>query len=506
MIVFTTPGLIDIRAVTTMGVNAKETADAIGQFGTGLKYAIACILRWGGEIVIWRGLEQFAFSAVKASIRNKSFSIVHMNDTPLGFVTDYGKSWEPWQVYRELWSNTRDEKGTIEKISSRDGMALHHDQTCIVVSCPEIDEAHRRRDQFLLLDSRTPIFSSPLCDVYDTHGDPTANAVFYQGIRVYKNLSQLYTYNIKHKVDLTEDRTLKHYWEADYACIAAVSALCQGPLAHKVIAERILLAPNDTFERQVCYGLSGLWEPLSAEFFALCEQLYRRELARLNHTVVELVRQRRPELSIDQFLPSEFQQAMLARAIEFSRAIGFAVDEYPIVCVERMGSSILGLALNKTIYISRAAFELGTKGELAILIAAAQFNGIDRSELTILTGYKRSSRDAYIQRLREKNYIEIAGQNIKPTHDGLAALPSDYETLPTGAELREYWLNRLPEGEKHILKILIGAYPSSLPRDALDEATGYKRSSRDAYLQRLKAKRLWESDGTKNIRASDKLF
>lgn len=134
-------------------------------------------------------------------------------------------------------------------------------------------------------------------------------------------------------------------------------------------------------------------------------------------------------------------------------------------------------------------------GERAVLIAAAQFDGVEREQLTVLTGYKRSSRDAYIQRLREKGLVEVSGSTVRVTISGADALPPDYEPLPTGEALQQYWLGRLPEGERKILEILIDAYPRAVERQAIDDATGYKRSSRDAYLQRMKAKRLWTADG-----------
>lgn len=144
-------------------------------------------------------------------------------------------------------------------------------------------------------------------------------------------------------------------------------------------------------------------------------------------------------------------------------------------------------------------------GERAVLIAAAQFDGVEREQLTILTGYKRSSRDAYIQRLREKGLVEANGSTITITDAGAAALPPDYEPLPTGTDLQAYWLGRLPEGERRILEALIQAYPDAVERTDLDESTGYKRSSRDAYLQRMKAKRLWDPAGS-GVRAAEILF
>ncbi len=146
-------------------------------------------------------------------------------------------------------------------------------------------------------------------------------------------------------------------------------------------------------------------------------------------------------------------------------------------------------------------------GERRILIAIAQDRrGATREQLTVLTGYKRSSRDAYLQRLRERGAIQISGDTITATEDGIRALGSEYEPLPTGAALRAHWLNRLPEGERRIFAILIEAYPDSVNRDSISESTAYKRSSRDAYVQRLRSRRLVDTIGRGELRASDELF
>lgn len=145
-------------------------------------------------------------------------------------------------------------------------------------------------------------------------------------------------------------------------------------------------------------------------------------------------------------------------------------------------------------------------GERATLIAAAQYaDGITREQASILTGYKRSSRDAYVQRLLAKAFVEIRGGNVVATDAGVSALGSDYEPLPTGEALREYWLTRLPQGEAAVLEIAISAYPGDVERAAVDEKTGYKRSSRDAYIQRLQARQLLAKGGGA-VQASETLF
>lgn len=145
-------------------------------------------------------------------------------------------------------------------------------------------------------------------------------------------------------------------------------------------------------------------------------------------------------------------------------------------------------------------------GEQKILSALIQFpNGLERNQLTVLCGYKRSSRDAYIARLIQKGFAESNGGKVFATNAGKKAMP-DYQPLPTGTELQEYWLNKLPGGECQILALLIKRYPKNVTRDDLSESTNYLRSSRDAYLARLAAKELVEFPATGVVKASDNLF
>lgn len=147
------------------------------------------------------------------------------------------------------------------------------------------------------------------------------------------------------------------------------------------------------------------------------------------------------------------------------------------------------------------------KGERVVLTAIAQHDeGVTREQLTVLTGYKRSTRDAYIQRLGEKGVLEVRGDRIIATEDGVAALGDDFVPLPTGDALYEHWTSegRLPEGERKILMLLHDVYPQSADRESLSEQTGYARSSRDAYIQRLGARKLITTT-REGVRMSDNL-
>lgn len=361
MLIFQNPGLIDIRAATTMGINAKADASAIGFFGTGLKYSIACILRWGGKITIWRGLEAFEFTSQDCSVRDKGFSIVCMNGRELGFVTDYGKKWEPWQVYRELFTNCQDEGG---KVFVADEPWQAEGVTTVVVDCEQIFEAYGKRSTFILEGS--PDFTGSACALFDRQ----SSAIFYQRLCVSRTPREmLFTYDLRRKTGLTEDRTLACSWDFDIALTILVDELCQSPIhRHHEMAKAIMLAPRGTWEQQAHFGLTTGSER-SPQFWAMAQHLMRHQAFDLNNSIKELLGKRKPMVeSIEIFQPSELQKAVLDRASEFASRIGFDVTAYPIICAERLGDGILGLAHEGTIFITREAFDMGTKMVAGTLI------------------------------------------------------------------------------------------------------------------------------------------
>lgn len=145
-------------------------------------------------------------------------------------------------------------------------------------------------------------------------------------------------------------------------------------------------------------------------------------------------------------------------------------------------------------------------GEAAVLRALIQYpTGLRREQLTVLTGYKRSTRDAYIARLRERGFVDCRGERAFTTSEGVAVMP-DAEPLPTGDELREFWFQNLPSGERQVLEVLVRAYPQAVDRSAIDEQTSFKRSTRDAYLSRLAAKELTTEPDRGLVKASETLF
>jgi hypothetical protein len=172
--------------------------------------------------------------------------------------------------------------------------------------------------------------------------------------------------------------------------------------------------------------------------------------------------------------------------------------------VERIGK-IAGILLDSGGELAKGEL---AKGELAVLTACAQFpDGVDRSQITVLTGYKRSTRDAYVYRLSLKGFVEAGGDDsVRVTRAGMDTLGPDFEPLPIGERLQHHWLARLPEGERKILELLILSYPNAVGRNEITDKTGFKRSTRDAYLYRMTAKQIIDEPSRGQVKASANLF
>lgn len=141
-------------------------------------------------------------------------------------------------------------------------------------------------------------------------------------------------------------------------------------------------------------------------------------------------------------------------------------------------------------------------GEKTILVACFQFKergGLNRKQLCIICFYKRSSVNTYLQRLVQKNYLQESGSKFSATAAGIKLLGKNYQPLPRGKALQQYWLGNLPEGEKRVFQTILMYKTKRATREELEGATLYARSTVNTYLQRLVSREIVEitKDGAK---------
>lgn len=224
LVVFTTPTILPLEAITTMGLSAKPNSTSpIGYFGTGMKYAIAVLLRHKLEVTLYIGAEEFRFYTKDKEFRGVAYSQVWMKHRTISnarwkykqlpFTTEYGKNWKLWMAFRELESNTRDEQGStqrLEHLADFDPLDIEGDQmTMWVVQGKEFCDVYDVRNSiFYPTKKEEQLLDHNGIEVYN---EPSSY-VYYRGMRVLDlQKSSKFTYNLTCMMALTEDRTISSW-------------------------------------------------------------------------------------------------------------------------------------------------------------------------------------------------------------------------------------------------------------------------------------------------------
>lgn len=354
LFVFHNAGVIDAASIRTFGVSSKEGEGAIGFFGTGLKYAIAILLRLGCKITIHAGEEVLEFDTERARIRVDDFDFVRMNGERLGFTTELGKTWEMWQAFREIFCNCKDENGHIYETNEMPVPLAGH--TTIVVSGELFHDVWADRSK-IILESK-PLFQHMGVHI---HGQPS-KYLYYRGIRAYElNEASLFTYDIQRKQDLSEDRSIKHLWGANQAIREGLLAMDSRSMIHRAV-----FAAKGTMESS--FDFKGV---LPGDTFTECVLGWRqsREMG-MNPSAFEAIRPWVMDRLHDAapYEMTDVEKAALDAALDFCEKIGYPVRDYPLTVTDYLGDSVLGMAEDGKIYLSKRVFMMGTKMVAGTLI------------------------------------------------------------------------------------------------------------------------------------------
>lgn len=331
---------IDLNTISLMGVSVKKSENPIGYFGTGLKFALATLLRTGHTITLIRDGERIDFTSREEEIRGEQFDRVMMGDEPLGFTTRLGRNWEPWQAYRELHCNCTDEGGIIET-ELLDGEW----GTIFEVSGDAIENCHLNRHDIFL--STTRLDGDASCEIHPG----SSQYAFYRGVRAHKHDAfALYTYNIKSQLDLTEDRTVKEtFWMKLH-----IAHMIPKMRDENVIAD-VLLADRGTFEASLSIDSSG--RP-SDEFMAVVNRL--RSNRQLNLSALKLWQKYAGHREVyDPVALDAFDLEVLDKALALLKRLQCEMSVDDFIVVESLGDGCYGLVRQGQIVISKATFDMG---------------------------------------------------------------------------------------------------------------------------------------------------
>ena len=357
MIVFENPGEIDLRSITTFGVSVKEGDNPIGFFGTGMKYAIAVLLRTGHKVAVQSGLQEVQFSTQRDSVRGQEFEFITMavdgsNAQQLGFTTQLGKQWELWMAYRELACNCKDEKG--EGRFEQQAPKATEGVTRVIVEGQDFEGVFSDSHLYILADSPAMVVGTT--EIRRRPG----RALFYRGVRVMElPKAALFTYNLNAKMELTEDRTVRNSWDVPHRIAQAVMESKDEDFIMSVIT-----SDDRVYEGGLDYHGWGIVP--SAEFLRAVGQAINERMFKVNATAMKVWQEAtRQTIGPREITLSKVQLQSLQRAIKFCEGMGFKVSDYPIKVTDSLGDGGLGLAHEGTIYVAERAFEMGGAKQVA---------------------------------------------------------------------------------------------------------------------------------------------
>lgn len=363
MIVFENDGELDIRAIKIMGISSKDNkSTAIGYFGTGLKYALAILLRHGATVSVVTGSQSYQFGVTKAKIRHDDFDIVTMNGEELGFTTELGKDWELWMAFRELYSNMLDEGG---KAYETRVFTHEKDKTYVVVTHEGFSGVFHNRNKYFLDEDRKPLAISRNVEYYaKLPTDDVESSIYYKGVRVMvSRVPGRYNYNILSGMTLTEDRTIKDGWSLGWEMAHAAVML-----KDKKLIRTLVCAEHGTYEQYITFShANGIAH--EASFFLNVVGDLRETLmdVGINESAIEFHKQ---HTKLKTVLPgischmTDIEQKQLTKAYTFCvDTLGLELDDYRLIIAKDLGEGRLGQSdMDEGImYVSKQCFKEGTK-------------------------------------------------------------------------------------------------------------------------------------------------
>lgn len=403
MIVFENEGELDIRAIKIMGISSKDNkSSAIGYFGTGLKYALAILLRHGATVSVVTGSQSYQFGVSRTKIRHDNFDIVTMNGEELGFTTELGKDWELWMAFRELYSNMLDEVGTTYETKV---FTPEEGKTYVVVTSDPFAKIFHDRGKYFLPPERKPIAISRNVEFYEkTASEDEVSSIYFKDVRVLvSKVPGRYHYNLLSGLTLTEDRTVKEGWSLAWELAYAVTQLKDEKLIRAIVT-----AEDGTYESHMNFHHAEHGADQAACFLKVVGALRRQLMdTGINSTAIEYHKKHTKTPNV---LPgischmTDIEQQQMSKAYSFCKdTLGLDLDDLRLIVAKDLGEGRLGLSNmdDGIMYISKQCFREGTK----------------RVAVALLEEYTHCKHRVYDETIQQKwvylNQIVSLGEQLK---------------------------------------------------------------------------------------------
>lgn len=374
---------IEEQAFTLIGASTKRgDSSKIGFFGSGLKYALAVILRNEVPLTIYSGDKKIDIGTKKEVFRGQEFNTIYVNGQKTSMTREMGTDWKLWFALREIYCNAIDEDNGM--ISYCDEINPIKGETHFYL---EINDSIKS-----IMDSWDNYFSFKRKDmvVSGVGGKMfcgNAKTIIYRkGVQCYEidYTNALYHYDLEH-IKINESREANNTMELKKSIVNFI-----GKNADKSIIMNLFDNYKNTYEEDLYWDdvsfYNNLWldvidnkiliEDNIAGHFSLliqrepCLILPHKMIKSLKKCFGEKVRTKSKQSYYDNYMvieKTEKQEKLLGDCLVFLSNAGFDIN-HTIKVVIFEEKHILGQAKDNCILLSDKVFELGKKEIVSTLL------------------------------------------------------------------------------------------------------------------------------------------
>jgi hypothetical protein len=264
-LVFANNGVISLIDILTIGGSEKRNDPTkIGQYSSGLSYAVSILIRYGVEFCITSGDFQYTFQAeemvdehtgkskevVGLNVRNLTTGITEHYQT--AFSTEFGFDWSLAMGIREVYSNCIDENGEVffEGESAFEG----YDTYFSINICDQVQEVIEDWNLYFIPRDREPLYKGGNgVKLYVNELPDQPYTIYKNGIQVYTDSSRKSLFVYDHpQADLDERRVIRELSNTEWRLTDAIKGMDECDIIHYTFNE--LCGDEDLYENELLGG------------------------------------------------------------------------------------------------------------------------------------------------------------------------------------------------------------------------------------------------------------
>lgn len=378
-------GTIEHDAFHLLGATSKREDDTkIGYFGSGLKYAIAWMLRNSISFKVFSNAKEVKFDVKETEFRGKKIGVITVDGKKTSLTTDLGPDWTGWFALREIICNALDEEGGTYGFTST-AMQPAKDMTFFLIDWnDEFSDFVKNETKYFSFKRNDILCEVPMLGkIYPTFGAGEGLVVYRKGIQCYDSDQKcLFNYDFD-DIEINESRVIKNTWQLRYDAFRLLNSA--DVATKRSFIERLksdvyewslgipMSCPlaDDWLQAMEGYLVAPTWIPsaylkdidlsslrlLPDWLFEAFENKFQGKLPRLHK-----FSQGRAEVE-----PDPYQLQLLDRAKEIITQVGLKVT-FPVKFAIFRSALQMGEAHENTIYISPACIDSGLFETAATLL------------------------------------------------------------------------------------------------------------------------------------------